>query len=994
MPATRVCGMAKVGGTSYVQALTPMIRSIFTATMLAVSLLATPLNARNLAPTALRCEYRVNPQGIDESQPRLTWLVDSEKRGGKQTAYQILVATSADLLRQNTGDLWDSGKVSSGQTANLVYAGKPLNARQQCFWKVCVWDETGRAQWSDAASWTMGLLQPADWQADYISFPDSTPVWKDAEKLFLPPAHQFRKEFAADKKVRRATVYATALGIYELYLNGRRVGDARFAPGWTDYHQRAYYNTYDVTPLVQRGGNALGAWVGDGWYSGYIGFGLLTGIGTEKVGRNTYGKAPALMAQLEIEYTDGSREIIPTDKSWKVTGDGPVREGDFLMGETYDARKEMTGWAKPNFDDAKWDAAILASENGRVPATFYEYANAAKPGDNVEIKGRPVDLGFQRPAKLEAFPGLPVRPVEEIKPVAVTSPTNGVYIFNLGQNFAGVVRLKVQGAAGTAIQLRYAEMLYPDGRVMTENLRKARATDHYILRGDKNGETWTPRFTFHGFQYVEVTGYPGTPGKDAITGIVLHSDTPLTSGFECSDPMANRLFKNVVWTQRANFLDLPTDCPQRDERFGWMGDAQIYVHCATLNADVAAFYTKWLREVMESQRPSGTFPGYCPYPFQHGWDFGTAWCDAGVICPWTVWQAYGDTRIIERCWPFMVKFMDWRLATSRNFLGINHGNDWGDWLSFGKKTPLEYVDTVYFAYTAKLMADMAAAIGKPDEAAKYSELFQRVKTAFNEKYVQADGKLTVDNETAYALALYMELLPPDGRAKLGKILADKLRTGETADNSGMTTGFLGTRPLLPVLTSVGENDLAVKHFQSRKFPSWGYEVEQGATTIWERWNSFTKEHGFGGADGKQNASMNSFAHYSFGAVCEWMINDLAGIQSDGPGYDKIIIEPHPPTPGSNPDRPPINWVKAHYDSIHGRITSNWRRRENRFELETEIPANTTATIYLPAGSADQITEAGQPLANADGVKFLRLEAGHAVLAVESGKYRFVSKLDR
>ncbi len=994
MPATRVCGMAKVGGTSYVQALTPMIRSIFTATMLAVSLLATPLNARNLAPTALRCEYRVNPQGIDESQPRLTWLVDSEKRGGKQTAYQILVATSADLLRQNTGDLWDSGKVSSGQTANLVYAGKPLNARQQCFWKVCVWDETGRAQWSDAASWTMGLLQPADWQADYISFPDSTPVWKDAEKLFLPPAHQFRKEFAADKKVRRATVYATALGIYELYLNGRRVGDARFAPGWTDYHQRAYYNTYDVTPLVQRGGNALGAWVGDGWYSGYIGFGLLTGIGTEKVGRNTYGKAPALMAQLEIEYTDGSREIIPTDKSWKVTGDGPVREGDFLMGETYDARKEMTGWAKPNFDDAKWDAAILASENGRVPATFYEYANAAKPGDNVEIKGRPVDLGFQRPAKLEAFPGLPVRPVEEIKPVAVTSPTNGVYIFNLGQNFAGVVRLKVQGAAGTAIQLRYAEMLYPDGRVMTENLRKARATDHYILRGDKNGETWTPRFTFHGFQYVEVTGYPGTPGKDAITGIVLHSDTPLTSGFECSDPMANRLFKNVVWTQRANFLDLPTDCPQRDERFGWMGDAQIYVHCATLNADVAAFYTKWLREVMESQRPSGTFPGYCPYPFQHGWDFGTAWCDAGVICPWTVWQAYGDTRIIERCWPFMVKFMDWRLATSRNFLGINHGNDWGDWLSFGKKTPLEYVDTVYFAYTAKLMADMAAAIGKPDEAAKYSELFQRVKTAFNEKYVQADGKLTVDNETAYALALYMELLPPDGRAKSGKILADKLRTGETADNSGMTTGFLGTRPLLPVLTSVGENDLAVKHFQSRKFPSWGYEVEQGATTIWERWNSFTKEHGFGGADGKQNASMNSFAHYSFGAVCEWMINDLAGIQSDGPGYDKIIIEPHPPTPGSNPDRPPINWVKAHYDSIHGRITSNWRRTETGFELETEIPANTTATIYLPAGSADQITEAGQPLANADGVKFLRLEAGHAVLAVESGKYRFVSKLDR
>jgi alpha-L-rhamnosidase len=955
---------------------------------------AAAVRAEKLSPVALRCEYRVNPPGIDEAQPRLTWRVESPARGATQTAYQILVASNAGLLAKNSGDLWDSGKVAGGETVNVVYAGKPLASGQECFWKVSVWDSAGKVHSSETAKWTMGLLKPDDWRADYISFRDPTPVWKSAEKLFLPPAHQFRKEFSAAKTVKRATLYATALGIYELYLNGQRVGDARFAPGWTDYHQRAYYNTYDVTPLVQRGGNALGAWLGDGWYSGYIGFGLLTGIGTEKIGRNTYGKTPALMAQLEIEYTDGSREIIPTDKTWKVTGDGPVREGDFLMGEFYDARKETTGWTKPNFDDAKWDAAILASENGSVPATFYEYANGAKPGDKTEIKGRPIDLGFKRPAKLEAFPGLPVRPIEEIKPVAITSPTNGVYIFNLGQNFAGVARLKVKGLAGTEIQLRYGEMLYPDGRLMTENLRKARATDHYILRGDKNGETWTPRFTFHGFQFVEVTGYPGKPDKDAITGIVLHSDTPFTSGFECSDPMANRLFKNIVWTQRANFLDLPTDCPQRDERFGWMGDAQIYVHCATLNADVAAFYTKWLREVMESQRPSGTFPGYAPYPFQHGWDFGTAWCDAGVICPWTIWQAYGDTRIIERCWPFMVKFMDWRKATSKNFLGISHGNDWGDWLSFGKKTPLEFVDTVYFAYTAKLMSDMAAAIGKQNEAAEYGELFNQVKTAFNQKYVKPDGTLAVDNQTAYALALYMNLLPADLRAKSGKILADKIRSGETADNSGMTTGFLGTRPLLPVLTSVGENDLAVKHFQSRKFPSWGYEVAQGATTIWERWNGYTTEFGFGGADGKQNASMNSFAHYSFGAVCEWMINDLAGIQSDGPGYDKIIIHPHPPTPGSNPERAPINWVKAHYDSIHGRIVSNWKRTENKFELETEIPANNTATVYLPASSADSITEGGKPLAKVAGVKFLRVDGDCAVLAVASGEYHFVAKSNR
>jgi alpha-L-rhamnosidase len=550
----------------------------------------------------------------------------------------------------------------------------------------------------------------------------------------------------------------------------------------------------------------------------------------------------------------------------------------------------------------------------------------------------------------------------------------------------------VKGAAGTTVQLRYGEQLHADGSLMTENLRKARATDHYVLSGDPQGEVYEPRFTYHGFQYVEVTGYPGKPQKDTITGMVLQSDIPLTSGFECSDPMANRLFKNIVWTQRANFLDLPTDCPQRDERFGWMGDAQIYVHCATLNADVSAFYTKWLREVMEAQRTNGVFPGYSPYPFQHSLDFGTAWCDAGIICPWTIWQAYDDRRIIERCWPNMMKFMDWRQSNSKNFLGLVHGNDWGDWLSFGQKTPLDYVDTVYFAYTANLMSEMAEAIGKNREAGDYRHLFDKIKVAFDQKYLKPDGSLTVDNQTAYALALSMNLIPADMRLKAGEILAGKLRAGETADNSGMTTGFLGTRPLLPVLTSVGENDLAVKHFQTQKFPSWGYEVAQGATTIWEHWDSYTKAHGFDGMDGKQNASMNSFAHYSFGAVGEWMLNDLAGIQSDGPGYKRIIIYPHPPTPGSNGEHKPINWVKAHYDSIRGRITSNWRRTNDTFELDTEIPANTTATIYLPADGVDKITESGKRLVKNDGIKFLRMDGDCAVLAIESGKYNFISKL--
>ena len=456
-----------------------------------------------------------------------------------------------------------------------------------------------------------------------------------------------------------------------------------------------------MTPLVKQGANALGAWVADGWYSGYIGFGLLTGIGTEKIGRYTYGKTPALMAQLEIEYADGSRETVVTDTVLEGHRRGPdpgsrFPDGRILRRAKGDARlveaglrRQPMGTGHPRRRERQREGDVL-----RIP-------QSSAGAEGRRSKAATVDLGFKRPPKLEAFPGVPVRPIEEIKPIAITSPTNGVYIFNLGQNFAGVVRLKVKGPAGTEIRLRYGEMLHPDGRLMTENLRKARAIDFYILRGDPQGETYQPRFTFHGFQYVEVTGYPGKPDLETITGIVLHTDTPLTSDFECSDPVVNRLFKNVVWTQRANFIDLPTDCPQRDERFGWTGDAQVYVATAAYNADVAAFYTKWLRELMESQRPSGTFPGYAPYPFQHGWDFGTAWCDAGVICPWTIWQAYGDTRIIERCWQPMMRFIDWRKSASKDFLGVAHGNEWGDWLAVNEKTPLDYMDTVYFAYSTQ-----------------------------------------------------------------------------------------------------------------------------------------------------------------------------------------------------------------------------------------------------------------------------------------------------
>lgn len=931
----------------------------------------------------LRCEYLTDPLGIDADPPRLSWQLESDQRGTKQSAYQILVAATSEELAEGNGTLWDSGKVASGETVNIPCEGKSLASRQQCYWKVKVWDQENQAsEWSAPAQWSMGLLNPEDWSAEYISYRDEGPLSRDDDKLILPAARQYRKGFDCNKQIRRATVYATALGIYELHLNGQRVSDARFTPGWTDYDKRAYYNTFDVTEQIRSGENALGIWVADGWYSGYLGFGLASAMGPEKSGRFFYGKTPATMVQLEVQYEDGSTQIIGTDDSWRVTGEGPIQEADLLMGEFYDATRENPGWAEPGFDDSDWQTAVLAKNNGNPQATLYQSHNPDEPGKNPEPKGTPVQLGFERP-ELEAYPSNPVRVIEELPTMDIEEREPGTYIFDLGQNFAGVVRVRLKGPKGHRIQIRHGEMLHPDGRLMTENLRKARATDYYVCKGDPDGETYMPRFTFHGFQYVEISNFPGAPDEETVTGIVLHSDTPLVSSFECSDPMVNQLFENIVWTQRANFLELPTDCPQRDERFGWTGDAQIYVKAATYNADVAAFFTKWLRELMESQRPSGTFPGYAPFPFQTGWDFGTAWCDAGIICPWTIWQAYGDTRIVEACWQQMTRFMEWRESTSENYLGIKHGNHWGDWLAQGEHTPIDYIDTIYFASSTQMMAEMAEAIGRDEEAEAYRDLFAKIRQAFQEKYIHAEGSLTVDTQTAYALALAANLVPEEDRAELGNRLAERI----AANGNRMATGFLGTRWLLPTLSDTGHHDLASFLLQSREFPSWGYEVDQGATTIWERWDSYTKEDGFG----RHNAAMNSFSHYAFGAACEWMFAYLAGIRLEEPGYDSIIIHPRPPAPNSNADHKPIDWVKASYDSIHGRITSNWRVEGEDFHLEIEIPDNTTARVYVPTDGESAITIDGTPLEESDLANNVCEEENRAVLTVDSGTYRIESK---
>lgn len=931
--------------------------------------------------TALRCEYLVDPDNIESESPRLSWRLESERRGAAQTAWQVRVASSAEKLARGEADLWDSGRVTGDATNQIAYAGRALDSRAECFWQVQIWDEANRPSgWSEPARWTMGLLAPEDWQAEWISYLDDDPLHTDRKTLHLPAPRHYRTEFSTPKTVRRATVYASALGIYDLYCNGQLVGDAYFQPGWSDYLQRAYYRSHDVTALIRAGGvNALGAVVAEGWYSGYVGYGLLVGYGPNKVGRYFYGKTPAFMAQLEIEYTDGTRETVITDENWRVTDRGPTREADMIMGEAYDARAELGNWSAPGFDATTWSSAVHASENPSIKAVYSDAGGQ-----------REMDLGFVQPPMLQAYSAPPIRVTEELTSKSVTEPKPGVYVFDLGQNFAGIVRLKVKGAAGTQVRLRFGEMLHDDGMIMTENLRRARVTDYYTLRGDPQGETWSPRFTYHGFQYVELTGVPQKPGLDAITGLVLHNDTPITGSFESSDPVMTQLGRNAQWTQRANFVEVPTDCPQRDERLGWMGDAQAYIRTSTYNADVASFFTKWMDDVVESQRSFGAYPDYAPYPMTHGGagkSFGSGWTDAGIICPWTIWKVYGDTRMLERMWDSMTHFMDWRHAsTTPEGLGTSLGNPWGDWLNVNETTPIDYIDTCYHAMVCSMMAEMADALGRPVEAANYRARRAKTQTAFTKTYLRPDGTLTVDTQTAYVLALSVGLIPENQTAAAARTLAAKL----AENDHRMATGFLGTRSLLPALTGNGHHDLAARLFQSRKFPSWGYPVVNGATSVWERWDSYTIEHGFNGANGTQNAAMNSFSHYAFGSVMEWAYRVLAGIDTEGAGYRRILIRPQPPTPGSNPDEKPIDWVKAHYDSINGRISSEWKLTNGTFNLMVTIPANTTANVFLPHATAGRTTESGRPLpeGRTSGIRAVTPDGNSLRVEVGAGTYHF------
>lgn len=905
------------------------------------------------APHLLRCEYLTDPLGIDETAPRLSWEMDDLRRGACQRAYQVVAASSEKALERDSGDLWDTGKVASDESAHVAYAGRPLHSGMEVHWKVRVWDADGRVSpWSRPARWSMGLLKPPDWDACWIGDARKPPPDKNEP---LPPP-RLRREFAiaGDREaIRKVVVFVTALGVYELRLNGQRVGDNLLAPEWTDYHQRVQYQTYEVTSLLHYGVNALVAQLGDGWYAGRVG--LADRVAGGPI-RGLYGRQPRLLVRLLIEFADGRTHSIVSDGSWRVCTDGPIRVSDLLDGETYDARRETPGWDRPGFDDSAW-----------LPAGVFEKVDAVYAGP-----------------RLVAQPNEAIRIVREIRPIGISEPRAGVYVFDLGQNMAGWCRMRLRGLAGTTVTLRHAEALNSDGTIYTANLRTAAQTDRYTLRGD--GDVFEPHFTYHGFRYVEVAGLTERPAIDDLAGCVFHSAAPRAGRFECSSPMLNKLMENIVWTQRANMMSTPTDCPQRDERLGWMGDILAFAQTACFNMDMAAFFTKWLPDVRDAQTDDGRYPDFAPHPYDPAVRFSgvPAWGDAGVFVPWCAYVNYGDRRVLERHFESARRWVDYVRQKNPDLLWKNgRGNDYGDWLNAdtlklegwpasGAEVPKEVFATMFFARSTELVARMAEVIGRREDAEHYRALAGDIRAAFNRAYVAADGRIHGNTQAGYAIALAFDLLPESQRAVAARYLVE----GFEKYGGRISTGFHSTICLMNELTRRGRSDEAYRLIDNREMPSWGYAVEHGATTVWERWDGWVEGRGF------QDPEMNSFSHYAIGSVGEWMYRTIIGINPDEsePGYKHFFVRPRP---GGE-----LTWARGEYHSLHGVIACGWRKADGRLTIDLVVPPNTTATVSVPTSDSAGVTEGGRPASAAQGVKFLGIEDGAACYLVPAGRYTF------
>ncbi len=840
----------------------------------------------------LRVEYKKNPIGMDEKRPRFFYRLEGNSIG--QSAYRLAVTCECGKT------VWDTDFVESGKTIQIEYAGLPLKAFTRYYWKVRVKDENGKlSAWSREEAFFETGFMDAKWTAKWIT--DNCCV------LPQQPVRRLYRDFTSAGKIKKARYYATALGVYESAINGKKVSEDCLTPGFTDYHTRTQYQAYDVTELIAEGENRLSTLLGDGWYCGRISRNWAGG-------NSAYGSYPVFKSELHIEYADGRKEVIVTDNQYgsrncQQDGINTIHLSDIYMGETFRSEEHGDEWMLPGKDYGR------------------------KGGVSV------IDAPHVNNIRIDWQSGAPVRRVAELKPVSITRRANGNWIVDFGQNFAGRERIMLKHiTAGTYIVIRHGEMLNKDGSLYTANLRGATATTTYICDVDKETDTYEPRFTFYGFRYIEITGWPGELTKDQIIGEVLSSDLPRSGSFSCSNPMINQLYSNIIWGQLSNFVDIPTDCPQRDERQGWTGDTQVFTNVATYNAFAPEFYTKWIEDLNLCQSPNGSYPHIAPNPFRGNWLDAvgcTGWSDAGLICPDVMFTKYADMRVISKYYDKMCLWLDFQIKHANGSLIVENAC-YGDWLNLDAPTPKDFISTAYLAGMNRLAAKFAALLGREEDAVYRDTLADAIANEFAAKYFDKDGNLTIKTQTAALMALYFDLVPDHiAYDKTVKFLVKDIKV---THKTHLSTGFLGTPLLLKVLTENGNIDLAYDLLQQTTYPGWLYPVTQGATTMWERWNSYNHETGFG------DIGMNSFNHYAYGAVGEWFYETICGIQpgnccQDEAGFQVFKLAPKI---GNS-----LTEASATLMTLQGEIKSSWKRTGKKVTWGFTVPCNTIAVVEYP-----------------------------------------------
>lgn len=907
----------------------------YVAVLLTISLSSTAMGRDLVQVQRLRCELLTNPEGIGSRQPRLSWEIAGNKRGLKQIAYQIQVASSPDLLTKGTADLWDSKKVETDSSVYIRYKGRKLQSRDHCYWRVKIWSNTGESAWSDVASWSVGLLNYNDWKGRWIGLDRSFP-WDREDQFSRLSARYFRKEFDAKKKIKRAKVYIIGLGLYELYINGEKIGKQVLAPAPTDYTKDVKYNSFDVTDKLLVGKNALGVILGNGRY-----YTMRQAYKPYKI--KTFGY-PKMRLNLELEYTDGSKDYISTDDSWKVTADGPIRTNNEYDGEEYDATKELTGWNTVGYPDNAWLKASFVQEPGGMPR-----------------------------AQMNEF----IQVMDTLKPIAIRQQTAETHIIDMGQNMTGWIKLYVKGAAGTRVKMRFAESLQQDGSLFVANLRDAKVTDSYTLKGGGQ-ESWEPRFVYHGFRYVEVTGYPGKPNLNDFEGMVVYDALATTGTFSSDQPVLNAIYKNAWWGIAGNYKGMPIDCPQRNERQPWLGDRTTGAYGESFLFDNAKLYVKWLDDIQAAQMADGSIPDVAP-AFWRYYSDNVTWPGTYLSVADMLYQQYGDEHAIKKHYSSMKKWMDYMWENYEEG-GLVTKDKYGDWCVppeskelIHSKDPNRQTDGVLLAsatyyHLIQLMEGFADLVGNESDKKLFEEKAVRLKETFNKRFLnKITSQYSNGTVTANLLPLYFEMVPEENR----KVVFENIVKKITNENKGhISTGVIGTQYLMRGLSKNGRPDLAFQLATNTSYPSWGYMAENGATTIWELWNGDTA-----------NPAMNSQNHVMLlGDLLIWYYENVVGIKAAKPGFKQI---------GMKPDFDnPLNQATGSFRSNYGLIKSSWKKEKGVLQWDIQVPGNTSALVYFPTADKRRIRENKQIVEDRDGLRYLKEENGQSVFEVGAGSYRF------